>query len=375
MVTMSMLRLDSDVFVVGGGPAGLAAAIAARQQGLEVTVADVLRPPIDKACGEGLMPDSVAELAGLGVSLEGCQQGWFRGIRFLGERHSVQAEFPRGRGIGVRRPVLHALLLEHAERLGIGMMWGVRVEDVRDGAVRVSGQTLRCRWVIGADGQNSRVRAWAGLDAGREFERRMALRQHFTVAEMPEFVEIHWGEGSQAYLTPISAKEMCVAVISRRRMRSFEAELRRLPTLAERLRGARPSSAVRGAVTVSSRLRRVCRGGIALVGEASGSVDAITGEGLALAFRQARSLGAALAGNDLALYQSAHREIESLPQFMRRAMLLMDKSSILRRRTLRALAARPRLFERMLSVHVGELPLAKFGAGALAELGWGVLMA
>ena len=59
---------ETDVFVVGGGPAGLAAAIAARQRGFEVVVADSAQPPIDKACGEGLMPDGVAALARLGVA-------------------------------------------------------------------------------------------------------------------------------------------------------------------------------------------------------------------------------------------------------------------------------------------------------------------
>jgi menaquinone-9 beta-reductase len=42
----------TDVFVIGGGPAGLAAAIAARAKGLRVTVADGGVPPIDKPCGE-----------------------------------------------------------------------------------------------------------------------------------------------------------------------------------------------------------------------------------------------------------------------------------------------------------------------------------
>ena len=58
-----------DVFVIGGGPAGLAAAIAARQRGFSVLVADGAEPPIEKACGEGLMPDAVKILDKLGVDL------------------------------------------------------------------------------------------------------------------------------------------------------------------------------------------------------------------------------------------------------------------------------------------------------------------
>ncbi|MBV9609220.1 MAG: NAD(P)/FAD-dependent oxidoreductase [Acidobacteria bacterium] len=368
-----MKRTDTDVCVIGGGPAGLAAAIAARRQGFRVVVADIQRPPIDKACGEGLMPDSLAELARLGVSLDGTPQGSFRGIRFVGPQNSVQAEFPRGRGIGIRRTVLHATLIDAAERIGIEMHWGVRVGGMRPGAVRVDGDAIGCKWIIGADGQNSQVRQRAGLNPGKLFERRFALRQHFTTPDPPEFVEIYWGEDSQAYITPMAPNEVCVALIARRKLTSFATELRNLPHLRERLRGARPSSAVRGAVTLSNRLRSVHSDHVALIGEASGSVDAITGQGLALAFRQALSLGRALAADDLSIYGSMHRQLDSLPQFMRRTMLLMDKSSFVRRRVLRALDSRPPLFERMLAVHVGELPLSRFGAASVADLGWHML--
>ncbi len=60
----------TDVAILGGGPAGLAAALALRQRGCRVAVYDAQRPPIDKACGEGLMPEAVRLLRGLGVALD-----------------------------------------------------------------------------------------------------------------------------------------------------------------------------------------------------------------------------------------------------------------------------------------------------------------
>ena len=78
---------------------------------------------------------------------------------------------------------------------------------------------------------------------------------------------------------------------------------------------------MRGAISVSTRLPRVIRGRLALIGDASGSVDAITGEGLALAFRQAAILAEALSKNDLAIYQAAHRRIGRIPRLMSRLML------------------------------------------------------
>ena len=87
------MGLHTDVFVVGGGPAGLAAAIACRALGFRVTVADGAKPPIMKACGEGLLPDAVAALGELGVALrerDGCV---LRGIRFEDDSASVRRQF------------------------------------------------------------------------------------------------------------------------------------------------------------------------------------------------------------------------------------------------------------------------------------------
>src|SRR5215469_14757681 len=98
---------DTDLLIVGGGPGGLATALHARSQGLSVIVAEPRERPIDKACGEGLMPGGLAELTSLGVHPAGLP---FRGIAYLSEHRRAEALFRRGLGWGVRRTTLHAAL-------------------------------------------------------------------------------------------------------------------------------------------------------------------------------------------------------------------------------------------------------------------------
>jgi flavin-dependent dehydrogenase len=366
---------DTDVFVIGGGPAGLAAAIAVRQQGMRVMVADCAHAPIDKACGEGLMPDSLNVLHQLGVSLQQSVTGCFSGIKFVGPDCSVAADFSSGSGVGIRRILLHKAFVNHAQACDVRMLWRARVSAISDGVVTVNGVNIRSRWVVGADGQNSQVRTWAGLSAGSLRARRIGTRQHFHISPWSDHVEIYWGRNGQAYVTPVANHEICVALISRVKYKSFTDGLTEFPALAERLRNAYCTTPERGALSVSRRLRHVYRNNIVLIGDASGSVDAVTGEGLALAFRQALALAPALAAGDLAPYATAHREICALPRFMSRSMLLMDQYQWIRSRALQALSQHPELFQKLLAVHVSEIARSDFGVSDLLNLGWEMLTA
>jgi flavin-dependent dehydrogenase len=111
---------------------------------------------------------------------------------------------------------------------------------------------------------------------------------------------------------------------------------------------------------------------IALIGDASGSVDAISGEGLCLGFRQAIALSDAIDQRNPAYYESAHRRLSRHPRFMADFMLTMDRRQWLRRRVLSALAAHPPLFGRFLAMHVGAAGHQDFAATCFA-LGWKIL--
>jgi flavin-dependent dehydrogenase len=364
----------TDVLVIGGGPAGLAVAIAARMKGFDVTVADGAKSPIDKACGEGLMPSTMAALRKLGVAICPGDGQIFRGIRFVDAATSVEASFSGASGFGVRRTVLHQKMVERARECGITLLWNTPVAGFYSEGAILDGTLITARWIIGADGIHSRVRRWIGLDATARQEIRFAQRRHFRVKAWTDCMEIHWGQAAQAYVTPLSNDETCLALISRDPRMRLKDAWREFPKLANYLRHAEPSSTERGAVTVTRRLGQVYRGNVALTGDASGSVDAITGEGLGLSFRQAIALADALGNGELERYQHAHRRLARRPNTMGRLLLFLDRYPSLRMRALRGLAKDPELFARMLAVHLGEAS-SKFLAATGLRLGWQFLTA
>jgi flavin-dependent dehydrogenase len=331
---------SASVFVAGAGPAGLAVSIALRQRGLHVVCVDGANPGADKACGEGLMPDSLEALRSLEVVISPAHGFPFRGIRFV---PGIDASFPGGHGMGVRRTVLHQLLVSRAQQVGVELHWNSPLKE-RD---------FPSGWVIGADGGNSLVRRWAGLDETRTLGQRYGFRRHYRVEPWSDCVEVHWQTGRQLYITPVGPEEVCVAMIARNPRLRLDDVLPAFPAVSQRLKGAAAVSTERGAATASRSLRRVASDRVALIGDASGSVDAITGEGLCLSFRQAIVLADAVAAGNLEPYQRAHSRLMRRPRMMARLLLSLDRSTLLRRSALRLFAANPALFAGMLAVHVG----------------------
>jgi menaquinone-9 beta-reductase len=364
---------STDVFVIGGGPAGLAAAIAARQQGFRVTVADGAKPPIDKACGEALLPDAIAALEGLGVAVPADDACPLRGVRFLSSHLSAEAIFPSGGcGLSIRRTTLHRIMTERAARLGVELLWQSVVTGISPGEVRLGKKTIGATWIVGADGANSRVRRWANLDAHSRTGLRYAFRRHYRVPPWTDRMEIYWGKHSQGYATAVSNEEVCVAVASRDPGLRLEESLRAFPELEGRLRGAAAASAERGSISANRKLKRVWRGNVALIGDASGTVDAITGEGLGLSFSQAAVLANCLKCGNLAGYQAVHRRLALRPLWMARLMLTLDGRPGFQQRTLQVFRKRPEVFRRLLALHVGSLSPLHLAIDGLA-LGWGLL--
>jgi flavin-dependent dehydrogenase len=367
---------DCDVIVAGGGPAGLASAIACAAAGLRAIVCERRAVPADKACGEGLMPPAVRALDVLGVRklIAADESAPFDGVRFIDSDGVVaQARLPAPGGLGVRRIALAGALASRAAELGVEIreqcaVGGYRIDA--GGVIAAAGRgELRARVLVAADGLGSRLRALAGLAAPARGPRRFGMRRHFRIAPWSRFVEVHLADGIEAYVTPAGRERVGVALLwddptDARRCVSFDQFLARFPALAARLGDARADSRVRGAGPMAQPVRARVADRLVLAGDAAGYVDAITGEGLSLAFADALALGrilpraiaadatrAALAGYDRAAARNFRRYA-----LVTRAVLAIARRPALRRRAVRTLAAHPRLFDALLGFAVGIAP-------------------
>jgi 2-polyprenyl-6-methoxyphenol hydroxylase-like FAD-dependent oxidoreductase len=231
-----------DLLVAGGGPVGLAVAIRGRLAGLEVTVVEPRSTPVDKACGEGLMPSAVRGLHDIGVEVDGHP---FAGIRYVGGRRHVEARFVGGPGLGVRRTTLHAALAARADDVGVVRKTG-RVDQVSQHPDHVEAAGVSARWLIAADGLHSPVRRAIGLDRSSRGPARYGLRRHFEIAPWTDLVEVHWSEHAEAYVTPVGADLVGVALLcgAEGHRRGYAETLADFPDLCARLGGAAPVTPV-----------------------------------------------------------------------------------------------------------------------------------
>ena len=285
-----MSSFDVDVIVAGGGPVGLAAAIEARLAGLSVVVVEPRSGEIDKACGEGLMPGALPRLKRLGVDPLGMP---LRGVSYRAATRHADHRFTSGDGRGVRRTELHAALHARAIELDVGFTRG-KVGAIAQDATSVTAAGMRARWLFGCDGLHSSVRREIDVElpASRR-GRRFGVRQHFAVPPWTDLIEVHWSGAIEAYVTPVAPDTVGIALLGRRGI-NFERALAGIAELAFLLDAA-PASALRGAGPLRQRTSRRHRGRVLLVGDASGYVDAITGEGLRLGFAQAQAAVEAVA--------------------------------------------------------------------------------
>lgn len=161
-----------DVLVVGGGPAGSAAAIHAAKAGYSALLIDAQPFPRDKTCGDGLTPRAVHQLEALGVDVTSRYRSF--GLKLHGFGGSVTVPWPESHfgqlSSAMPRMEFDAMLWEMAAQHAT--TWTATASEVEiDSAIRSvtmsDGRVVKPRSVIVADG----VRSTFGKLLGRTWHR------------------------------------------------------------------------------------------------------------------------------------------------------------------------------------------------------------
>lgn len=272
-----------DLLIAGSGPVGMVSAIHAAEAGLKVIVIDPRIGSIDKACGEGLMPQALDHLQQIKVDPPGHD---LIGIRYISGSKSVAAKFSGKPGRGVRRTVLSDHLRQRASELNIVFVEG-RVADVEQNNDWVKAAGIQSRYLIGADGLHSTVRTSLNLDLKpkKKVRQRYGLRQHFAVKPWSEYVEVYWLPHAEIYVTPVDDKTVGIAILGSDHLNFWEI-ISKLPDVQNHLINAGPVSKLRGAGPLRQNLSARTLGRTLLVGDAAGYVDALTGEGMRVGFEE-----------------------------------------------------------------------------------------
>ncbi len=335
---MTSTALDADLLIVGGGTAGLAVAIYARLAGLSAIVIDPRQGTQDKACGEGLLPSTRLLLDEMGLQIATAMP--LRGIRYVAGGQTAEGLFPDGDGVGVRRTVLNAALQERARALGVRFHY-TRAGRFEDAGSHVTVAGLCGRWLVGCDGLRSSVRAQLGVAMATSKPHRFGMRRHYRVRDWPPFVEVHWYEGFEVYITPVTADTVNVAVLFGEGRQYAEcmakatAVVARLGEPVNEARGAGPF----GRWTTTPRV-----GNVFLAGDAAGFIDPLTGEGNHLAMAAARELVLCLATEVPQLYPQRWRRLVRGYQVLTHGLLWLGRHKRLRRLIVPVMQHAPVLF-------------------------------
>ncbi len=388
--------MDADAIVVGAGPAGSATALHLARRGHRVLIVDRARFPRPKPCGEYLNPGAVEALRRLGVAGAVGRAGVSISGMFIAalDGQALWTPFPAGRGLLVPRERLDDLLRRAAARAGAKVLEDCRVDAVIPGSpVVIEGRhagepiRLRGRLVIGADGIRSVVARRAGPLAP-------AAGGHYTVgahfeglaADSPRG-DLHLGRGWYAGAALYGGGRGNVVVAMPRAMlqragsdteAAFRQACASLPLLGPLVRGARRVTPFASVGPLGYTRRSCVDDGVLLAGDAAGTINPMTGEGIALALRGAE-LAADAADRALRTGETSRRALAAYDRARRAAFGDVWRVSrllqwIIRRPPMaaalfRGLARDPSLASRLLGV-VGDVrPISDvLNAGYLTRL-------
>lgn len=335
-----------DLLIAGSGPVGLVTAIHAAEAGLEVAVIDPRVGAVDKACGEGLMPQAIDHLQRIKVSPPGRD---FLGIKYISGSTTATANFSDKPGRGVRRTTLSDHLRQRASELNISFIEG-RVTNIEQTGDLVKAAGIQARYLVGADGLHSTVRTSLKLDlkSKKEARQRYGLRQHFAIEPWSNYVEVYWLPSAELYVTPVDDKTVGIAILGSNNLNFWEI-VGQLPELEKRLSAAESASKLRGAGPLRQNVKARTSGRAMLVGDAAGYVDALTGEGMRVGFEEGRAAVQSIVSNSLSDYETEWNQITRSYRVLAGGLLWASSNRVIRPMITPAASALPFVFRKIVN--------------------------
>ena len=368
-----------DVLVVGGRPSGLTAAIVCAQAGLSVLLIEKKKLPVDKACGEGLMPVGWQVLEELQVKIPEGLRTPFLGIHYFNNGIEALADFSEGPGHGMPRVVLVNGLLSAAKKYtNLTISENSELSNYKiDGLVEVElsdNIKVTAKLLIGADGIHSKTRKLLNLEVDDFHYHRWGVRQYFEIPPWNNRVEVHLGHRTEAYVTPNSSTQIGLAILYDSQLPAVTNNSlvdyleKNFPALVAKLDFSKRQGVLKGAGPLENQSLDVIAHGALLLGDAAGYLDAITGEGLSLGFLQALMLrktvipllknsNTCLTKKALKSYRKEYQVLVKNYFFMTKLMLKLSYTKPLGKLGIKFLRSHPRLFQHLLSVNMGTKPL------------------
>jgi 2-polyprenyl-6-methoxyphenol hydroxylase-like FAD-dependent oxidoreductase len=298
------------ILIVGGGPTGLGLALSLAHRKIPSIVIERRNWPVEKVCGEGVMPAGAKILERLGV-LEHLKMSFpFKGVTYIGDSgplKPIHGHFKNQHGLGIRRlqlsEALHQTSLEHPDFIDLFPQTDL-IDINENGVVTVNiAGNIQSKGpfslIVGCDGIHSRVKKLAKLESNPPGkQKRLGCRLHFALKPWTDMVEVWWGDGIEAYVTPVGVNEIEIAFIWDLEMLNpllsglgpFWGSIKFFPELKSKVEGALQTSKVQSFGPLAHQASKAFKGRVLLMGDAYFFLDGITGEGISLGLKQGELL-------------------------------------------------------------------------------------